>query len=70
MAHVKYIEDRHQARAAGEDPELVEFVPPVSNEVGLGNAEDTVPLDGEAATHDCDDDEAMHEATDDEDPAI
>ena len=69
--YIKYIEDHRQARAEGKNPELVDFIPPALDEDGMGNAEDTVPLDDEAATHDVDDDEVVaHEASDDEDPSI
>jgi len=67
----KYIEDRCQARTEDKNPKLVDFVPPISDEDGLGDAEDTMPLDNEAASHDANDDEAAaHEASDHEDPAI
>ena len=69
--YVKYIKDRRRVRSEGQDPELVEFIPLVSDEEGLGDVEDTVPLDSEAATHDGDDDKATaHEASDDDDPSI
>ena len=35
-AYVKYIEDRCQARVVGEDPKLVELVPRISEEGGIG----------------------------------
>ena len=68
-AYVKYIEGRRQAWAEGWNPELVDFIPPVLDNDGLGDDE-TMPFDGEAATPDDDDDEAVaHEDSDnDEDP--
>lgn len=48
-AYIKYVEDRHQARTEGHDPELVEFHPPAAIEGGLED-EETLPLDDKASS--------------------
>ncbi|KAJ8420750.1 hypothetical protein Cgig2_028483 [Carnegiea gigantea] len=69
--YVKYIEDHRQACAEVKNPELVDFIPPALDEDGLGNAEDTVPLDDEAVIDDGDDEEVIaYEARDDDDLTI
>ncbi|KAJ8421469.1 LOW QUALITY PROTEIN: hypothetical protein Cgig2_028799 [Carnegiea gigantea] len=57
-AYVKYIADRLQARAKGKNLELVYFILPVFDEDSLGDANDTMPLNGEAATLNGDNDKA------------
>jgi len=50
---------------------MVDFLPPRLHEDDLGHGEDAVPLDGEAATSDGDDNEAAaQEASDYEDPDV
>lgn len=55
-AYLKYIEDCRQAGTEDKDPKLVDFIPPVFDEDDLGDAEDTMPLDDEAASHDANND--------------
>ena len=50
-AYVKYVKDRLQAQAEGQDLELVEFNLPAAIKRGLDD-EETVPLDGEASSLD------------------
>jgi len=70
-AYVKYVEDCRQARAEGKNPELVDFIRREYDDDDLSDAEDTVPLGGEATPHEGNDDETMaHEASDEEDPSI
>jgi len=69
--YVNYIEDRWQARAEGKNPQLVDFILCEYDDDDLGDAEDTVPLGGEATPHEGNDDETVvHEASDEEDPSI
>jgi len=69
--YVKCSEDRCQAWAEGRNPELVDFMLPPFDEDYWGDDEETMPLNGEAATPDGEGDEAtVHEASDDEDPDV
>ena len=67
--YVKYVEDHHQAEVKGRNPELVDFIPPATDEDDLSDGE-TTPLDGGAATSDGEGhDDAAHRDNDDyEDP--
>ena len=42
-AYVKYVEDCRQAPAEGQNPELVDFIPPATDEDDLG-VEETTPF--------------------------
>ena len=68
-AYVKYVQHPHQAQ--GQDPELVDFNPPITDEDGQGD-EETTPLDGETETPDDEGNEvATHgDSDDDEDPPV
>ena len=67
-AYVKYIDVRRRARVVGEDPELVEFQPPVFEDDDLREPEDTAPIDGEVAVNEGSDDMvARNEGNNDED---
>jgi len=69
--YLQYIEDRCQVRVEGKNSDMVDFVPPLLDGDDLADGQDTMPLNGEATTHDGDDDEATaKEASNDEDPSI
>lgn len=70
-AHVEFAEDCHQARAEGQDPELVKFSPFAAVTGGLDD-EKTTLLDAEASTPDHDGDLAGAAQGNDhgEDPSV
>jgi len=70
-AYVKYVEDHRQAPAEGQNPELVDFIPPATNKDDLGDKE-TTPFDGGAATTNGEghEDHEHGDSDDDEDPGV